>query len=402
MDKTKAQELISQLERHHSEQIKCLQQLFGLVSKDEAEAAVGAAAVIGVKDGDAKFIAANALRDLANFTFERDAKFRGRPTDYQDQAAFYVIDYDQHRQKVLDTGEPAMPGSSQSGVLEDLFKQMAAFTIPYFSVTREAPATDCAPLTPNGIFSINLLSGKYICERKFSVSWTGLTYPNGPTLMVVLSPPVHYRDMEMEKQIGKEFSPPGNHWVINNLFGIVREWEEVLDALDAQTTLSSDVTFNSDARLGILFEDRNFSNSKRYFWALQSLRLFAEYIDGTMRNLSDILLCARYFDGSPRGSPLDWEFWENSKLEYSEKFGALRDRIERKRQEVQSLSDGLFSASSVAEGRLAAEQNSNIRLLTLVTIAYLPLNFASVRLPPKKRHNANPHPPVNLRHGCSP
>ncbi|KAL8736846.1 MAG: hypothetical protein Q9181_002275 [Wetmoreana brouardii] len=37
----------------------------------------------------------------------------------------------------------------------------------------------------------------------------------------------------------------------------------------------------------------------------------------------------------------------------------------------------LFSASSVAEGRLASEQNGNIRLLTMVTIAYLPLTLAT-------------------------
>ncbi|CAO1603851.1 hypothetical protein XANCAGTX0491_007429 [Xanthoria calcicola] len=63
---------------------------------------------------------------------------------------------------------------------------------------------------------------------------------------------------------------------------------------------------------------------------------------------------------------------------YQESFGKIRDRIERKRQEVQGLSDGLFAASSVAEGRLATEQSGNIRLLTLVTIPYLPLNLATM------------------------
>lgn len=39
----------------------------------------------------------------------------------------------------------------------------------------------------------------------------------------------------------------------------------------------------------------------------------------------------------------------------------------------------LFLASSVADNRLALEQNGNIRLLTLVTIVYLPLTLATVR-----------------------
>lgn len=44
-----------------------------------------------------------------------------------------------------------------------------------------------------------------------------------------------------------------------------------------------------------------------------------------------------------------------------------------------SKSSQLFLASSVADNRLALEQNGNIRLLTLVTIVYLPLTLATVR-----------------------
>lgn len=43
-------------------------------------------------------------------------------------------------------------------------------------------------------------------------------------------------------------------------------------------------------RRGILFEDENFTNSKRYFWALQSFRLFGEHIETTPEILLDILL----------------------------------------------------------------------------------------------------------------
>lgn len=37
MDQVKAQELIAQLERHHQEQIQCLQALFGLAPEDTAQ-----------------------------------------------------------------------------------------------------------------------------------------------------------------------------------------------------------------------------------------------------------------------------------------------------------------------------------------------------------------------------
>lgn len=101
------------------------------------------------------------------------------------------------------------------------------------------------------------------------------------------------------------------------------------------------MTFDSNARHEILFEDRNFSNSKRYFWALQSLRLFAEHIDGTLRIVPVILHSARDFDGSPQGSMTEHDMRDRFITEYQEKFGKIRDRIERKRQEVQSLSDGV-------------------------------------------------------------
>ncbi|KAL8650470.1 MAG: hypothetical protein Q9226_005130 [Calogaya cf. arnoldii] len=511
------------LERHHQEQIQCLQALFGLDSKDQAQGddeivqntkgtkitdtsptsntASHASSLHGslpdkivqmpddwampwsnallhrrikerprnpgcgggmrrdlsdidASDSAARFIAAKALNDLSRYTFQREARFFGRPEQLA-HIAFYVIDFDQRRQIVLDTNEhiePPARSSDQSGVLQRLFKQrtveksldsvivvnafspsalstvllcaaytkdcdyatiyaalrrhlsttsidrfycedrilntrhMAAFTISYFSVTDKVPATDCAPLSPSGSFSINAMEGKYICEKKFSVSWTGHPGTDGPSLMVVLNPLEQYSDKQKRRIMQKTQSTiPSVYWVHCNLFCLVYEWEEVLDALDTQTTLSSSVTFDSDARQGILFEDRNFSNSKRYFWALQSLRIFAEYIDGTLRILPSLIHSAKDFDGSPKDSTEHRELRKRFTTEYQGKFGALRDRIERKRQEVQSLSDGLFSASSVAEGRLATEQNGNIRLLTLVTIAYLPLNLVT----PEKERRRN-------------
>ena len=99
----------------------------------------------------------------------------------------------------------------------------------------------------------------------------------------------------------------------------------------------SSITFDSEMRQGILFEDRTFSNSKRYFWALQSLRLFAEHIEGTLRSIPNIFVSFRLSD-----SPLeDHKAMEDGLKEMQERFGELRDRIERKRQGIQSLRDGV-------------------------------------------------------------
>ncbi len=87
-------------------------------------------------------------------------------------------------------------------------------------------------------------------------------------------------------------------------------------------------------RQKILFEDRNFTNSKRYFWALQSLRLFAEHIEGTLRSIPDMFY-------SVGRSTEDYDTVQEMIAENLREFGILRDRVERKRQEIQSLSDGV-------------------------------------------------------------
>ena len=99
----------------------------------------------------------------------------------------------------------------------------------------------------------------------------------------------------------------------------------------------SSITFDSEMRQGILFEDRDFSNSKRYFWALQSLRLFAEHIEGTLRSIPNIFVSIRLADSSLE----DYETVKGMLEEMQKRFGELRDRIERKRQEIQSLRDGV-------------------------------------------------------------
>ena len=77
-------------------------------------------------DPAASFIAANALKDLAYYTFEREAHFGESHSDIS-STAFYVIDTDQHRQITLDTQscsgrQPSVPDKDK--VLHSLFSQV--------------------------------------------------------------------------------------------------------------------------------------------------------------------------------------------------------------------------------------------------------------------------------------
>ncbi len=105
--------------------------------------------------------------------------------------------------------------------------------------------------------------------------------------------------------------------------------------------------FDSDARQELLFDDRNFSNSKKYFWALQSLKIFTEYIDGTLRTISPIMYLANNYDDSPNDHEKGRKIIDDID-EFRTRFEGLRDRLERKRQEVQTLRDGVGNPDSNA------------------------------------------------------
>ena len=49
----------------------------------------------------------------------------------------------------------------------------------------------------------------------------------------------------------------------------------------------------------------------------------------------------------------------------------------KEQKDIKSLRDQLFSGTSVKESREDIKQNDNIKLLTLVTIFFLPLTFVS-------------------------
>jgi hypothetical protein len=52
-------------------------------------------------------------------------------------------------------------------------------------------------------------------------------------------------------------------------------------------------------------------------------------------------------------------------------------RNERTRKEIENLRDQLFSGSSIKESRRAIEQGDNIRILTMISMIFLPLTFVT-------------------------
>ena len=112
-------------------------------------------------------------------------------------------------------------------LLTQFLMKITAFTLPYFCLTKQPPAADYAPLSRSGTFGIGAIGNKYIREEKFSLSWSGAA--NEPSLMVALNPLTEFNG---------PLQSSAALWVRNIIFHIRHKWEEVLDELDEQTTLS--------------------------------------------------------------------------------------------------------------------------------------------------------------------
>lgn len=61
--------------------------------------------------------------------------------------------------------------------------------------------------------------------------------------------------------------------------------------------------------------------------------------------------------------------------------GEVLKRNERTRKEIENLRDQLFSGSSIKESRRAIDQGDNIRILTMISMIFLPLTFVTASEP---------------------
>ncbi|KAH8673303.1 hypothetical protein BX600DRAFT_508580 [Xylariales sp. PMI_506] len=154
----------------------------------------------------------------------------------------------------------------------------------------------------------------------------------------------------------------------------------------------ADFIFNYRLRDKLLFEDQHYTYSRRYFWAYNTLGVINEGIKSMITAYSETFpkdfWTGRHQTLFPHpdaahGSP---EF-----LAYLNKLRPLRQELdatvtqlwrvyeknEATRQEIKSLRDQLFSGSSVKESRRAIEQGDNIKLLTSLSMIFLPLTFVT-------------------------
>ncbi|KAL9609625.1 MAG: hypothetical protein Q9167_005626 [Letrouitia subvulpina] len=172
---------------------------------------------------------------------------------------------------------------------------------------------------------------------------------------------------------------------------------EVYNRISDLVRMPPNFMFSTDVRDKLLFEDDDFTFSRRYFWAHQSLGIMNEDIQEMVTSYKNCFTDP-VWDGS---SKIIWPGDETTSSRYAnwrKRMKGIRLDIEEeiqgleriavmnneKMKEIKNLRDNLFSGTSVLESRrsvqqamITVQQGHNIRLLTLVTIFFLPLMFVT-------------------------
>ncbi|KAK3331381.1 hypothetical protein B0H66DRAFT_465134 [Apodospora peruviana] len=132
--------------------------------------------------------------------------------------------------------------------------------------------------------------------------------------------------------------------------------------------------------------DKSFQRSKTYFTVLETLRISRDWVEDVIKNWDG--LGEQWSRLQTRGpNPIFHEAdlramshnWESITLAVHEKAQSLLDRIDRKTEEVKSLRDGLFNATSLREATKGMALNRAVYVFTIITVFYTPLGFMTVR-----------------------
>ncbi|KAK4151153.1 hypothetical protein C8A00DRAFT_17399 [Chaetomidium leptoderma] len=169
-----------------------------------------------------------------------------------------------------------------------------------------------------------------------------------------------------------------------------REWSHCLDALDNAVNTKLDDILSDEASNSLMF-DSSFARSRAYFKTLEILRIFGDIIRETGRDLQE-MDPERLLQGSFRRAGWDVRYflrddpvtdkalWENWRILSEFQVGAegrLLRRITEKTEEIKSLRDGLFNATSLREAARSTTMNRYVIVFTVVTVLYIPPSFTA-------------------------
>ncbi|KAI0102748.1 hypothetical protein GGR51DRAFT_526107 [Nemania sp. FL0031] len=168
------------------------------------------------------------------------------------------------------------------------------------------------------------------------------------------------------------------------------KWNGLLDDVDEHISVRLEDTLDPNEIDKWMFDETGFERSKLYVTVLQVLRIFSEYIPAVsddLRSLDRLFLQEEDFpmtNMTPEELRMMRSNWKSVKEFQKKAEDILLGRISQKTEEVKSLRDGLFNASSLREAnnssreaRRATSMGRYVLVFTVVTILYLPPSFIS-------------------------
>ncbi|OAP54629.1 hypothetical protein AYL99_11077 [Fonsecaea erecta] len=199
-----------------------------------------------------------------------------------------------------------------------------------------------------------------------------------------------------------------NHHYCNGpdafLTGVLSEYKDAIKrfkvihkAIQELATPPNKSIFDSALRDELLFENNKFTYSRRYFWASQTLGLLSNEIKDMISAYRDTFTDEFWsgehktlFPGTKDQSPR-YNNWRKklvyTRRQFEKEISQLEEVLrifQEQQKQIKNLREWLFSGTSVLESReavsmakITVEQGYNIRLLTLVTLFYLPLSYVT-------------------------
>ncbi|KAI1113108.1 hypothetical protein F5Y14DRAFT_418900 [Nemania sp. NC0429] len=169
-------------------------------------------------------------------------------------------------------------------------------------------------------------------------------------------------------------------------------WDIMMTRIDGIISVQLQDTLDRRRWHMLMFDD-SFQLSEQYFTVLQLLRIFQDWIEEVEKGVGDLKgeLIGQYESWRvwrQRYAPEDEEEWPLDMKKLEENFkkvqdffelrvNPLKERIKRKKEEVESLRDGLFNAASLREALKAKTLNLFIGVFTVVTVFFTPLSFVA-------------------------
>ncbi|PVH79998.1 hypothetical protein DL98DRAFT_400564, partial [Cadophora sp. DSE1049] len=128
----------------------------------------------------------------------------------------------------------------------------------------------------------------------------------------------------------------------------------------------------------LLTDDETFTRSKTYFWTIATLKEIDLRITDNIQEISQFI-DSRAPSRAEAEHKTEFKHYRKKLTYQLHDFKDTAQQLRAKRLEVIDLRDGLFNASAVIYSRASIRQSENIKLLTFVSIFFLPLSFRTLK-----------------------